>query len=244
MKQSNKILGCLAVGAFVLLFSAGLFLDSEPYVEALKAVNLLEQTDPIAEAERTESPELPPVSLAVPAVAGVGAVGPVPFSGGARGEARPRIPDSVRTFAYALVLYPPTNALLLTLLAGFLGGCTSNLAFENYKARLKEKQDEAAKSGKPLEASEVQLDVERAAVASESPFASMIRSLVVYLLFMAGMFITSADPFDAGSASQSERASQYVRFATTITAFAFAVGFDPKRLTDLISGVPGLRPRP
>jgi hypothetical protein len=225
MRPSHKFLGSLAVGAFVLLFSAGLFLDSQPYVDALKNVNLLEPAHNAASATAAEHASLPAVSLA-----GVAGAGPPP------------VPDSVRTFFYAVVLYPPTNALLLTLLAGFLGGCTSNLAFDNYKARLKEKQEEAERTGKAVEATEV--DVERAAVASESPFASMIRSLVVYLLFMAGMFITSADPFDPGGASQAERAGQYVRFATTITAFAFAVGFDPKRLTDLIGGVPGLKPRP
>ena len=33
MRPTHKILGCLAVAVFVLLFSAGLFLDSHPYVE-------------------------------------------------------------------------------------------------------------------------------------------------------------------------------------------------------------------
>jgi hypothetical protein len=225
MRPTHKVLGSLAVGLFVLLFSAGLFLDSHPYVDALKEMNFIAPAADDASA-KTASSEPPPVSTA----------------GVSTGFGLPPVPDSARTFFYAVVLYPPTNALLLTLLAGFLGGCTSNLAFDNYKARLKEKQEEAERTGKTVETHEV--DVERAAVASESPFASMIRSLVVYLLFMAGMFITSADPFDSGTASQAERAGQYVRFATTITAFAFAVGFDPKRLTDLIGGVPGLKPRP
>jgi hypothetical protein len=224
MRPTHKLLGSLAVGLFVLLFSAGLFLDSQPYVQALKQMNFLEPSDTAAGAGAVERDEPPPVSAA-----GVSA-----------GAGLPPIPASVRTFFYALVLYPPTNALLLTLVAGFLGGCTSNLAFENYKAQLKAKHEEQARSGKTPEPQE--LDVERAAVASESPFASMIRSLAVYMLFMAGMFITTADPFPAGG-EPSVRAGQYVRFATTITVFAFAVGFDPKRLTDLISGVPGLKPR-
>jgi hypothetical protein len=63
----------------------------------------------------------------------------------------------------------------------------------------------------------------------ESPFASMIRSFVVYLAFIAGIYITTNAPFE------NPDPNQYVRFAGTISLFAFVVGYDPTKFQDFVN---------
>jgi hypothetical protein len=215
----------MALSLFALLFSAGLLLDSKPYLDELRK--------PAQQVSSADS--LPHVSSG-PALAAFLDLPGVSQLRAALNERR------VTAFFKAMLLYAPTNALLLTLLAGFLGGCASNLTYESAK----EKTDESKEKADVAKVS--------AGYMQETPFASMIRSLVVYLLFRAGMFIAAGDPFPAPKeplnkdkeiseelkqAEQNARANQYVRFAATISAFAFAVGYDPRRLAELLRGLPG-----
>ena len=62
----------------------------------------------------------------------------------------------------------------------------------------------------------------------------MFRGFVVYLAFMAGIYITSANPFE------NPTAEQYVRFASTLSLFGFVVGYDPTKFQDFL----GLLPKP
>jgi hypothetical protein len=123
-------------------------------------------------------------------------------------------------FAASLVLYTPLNAAFLTLLAGFIGGCTSNVTYGGPEARTSENVDDDTAA--------------RLRFLTESPFASTLRSFLVYLALLAGIYITGNSPFEQGTASQ------YARFAGTVSFLAFVVGYDPTKLQGFIS----LMPRP
>jgi hypothetical protein len=111
-------------------------------------------------------------------------------------------------FAAAACLYTPVSVAFLTLLAGFIGGCASNMTYGG-----------ATPSG-PQTLKEL--------FRTENPLASMLRSFLVYLTFISGIYITTTDPF------AKPTADQYVRFAGTISLLAFVVGYDPTKFQQLV----------
>jgi hypothetical protein len=121
-----------------------------------------------------------------------------------------------------ICLYTPLNVALLTLIAGFAGGCLSKVTYSHWGA-------EPGNPGPDLTDPAVKA---RVSFMTESPFASTMRSFLVYLGVLAGLYITTNGPFDKPSADQ------YVRFAGTISLLSFLVGYDPTRLQDLINMVP------
>ena len=135
--------------------------------------------------------------------------------------APPDGPSLLLAFAGSVLLYSPLNVAFLTLLAGFLGGCASSLSFPDAGGP-KDGADSAA-NGK-AEA--------RRAFRRESPFASMFRSFLVYLTFMAGIFITTEKPFEAPTVDQ------YARLAGMLSLLGFVVGYDPTKFQDFIDMVP------
>jgi len=62
----------------------------------------------------------------------------------------------------------------------------------------------------------------------------MLRGFTVYLAVIAGVYVTGGDLFAEASASQ------YARFAGTVSLLAYLVGYDPTRLQDLLDGLPRL----
>lgn len=182
MTKTRAFLGCLALVAYLILFSAGMFLDSKPYLRTLK------QSAPF----------------------GLGATVAVAATDGETEEPRAALPAIafVTTFLWAMCLYTPTNVAFLTVIAGFLGGCASNITYSRPEA--------------------TSVPAIQAVFRRESPFASMIRSFIVYLAFIAGIYITTNAPFE------NTDANQYVRFAGTISLFAFVVGYDPTKFQDFI----------
>ena len=121
-------------------------------------------------------------------------------------------------FVMAMLTYTPTNIAFLAMLAGLLGGCASRITSMG--------EDAAAAGGttEPLAARSL-------AYRTESPFASMFRSLVVYLGFIAGILVTTVDQFTTTTPDQ------YIRLAAAVSFFCFVVGYDPTRLTRLLSSV-------
>jgi hypothetical protein len=119
-----------------------------------------------------------------------------------------------RAFGMAILLYTPLNVALLTLLAGFIGGCASNITFD--RAVAKGVVEPSAGSA-------------AAAFRTENPFASMFRSFVVYLALIGGISIAGDSPF------AEPTAEQYVRFATSVSLLAFTVGYDPTKLQQFLS---------
>lgn len=222
----RKVLGCAALAAFAVVFCAGLLMDSAPYVESLRA-----------EAVHSCRPAASPSGPGQSTQAGDPLDRPECLQSGASSTARLKPHEKsgfVSNLLLAALTYAPTNVFVLTLLAGFLGGCASQITYINYRRH-------TAESGAPVGGT----DPVSVSFATESPFSAMFRSLAVYLVFMAGIFITAADPFPTSDGgNQTARAGQYARFAATISAFAFAIGYDPKRLADLLGGLPGQRPDP
>jgi hypothetical protein len=118
-----------------------------------------------------------------------------------------------------MLTYTPSNVALLAMLAGFIGGCSSLIT---HRSAL-------VKEGSPVDQS--------ALYRTESPIASMLRSLVAYLAFMAGVLVTTIAPFTATTPEQ------YVRFAAAVSFFAFVVGYDPTKFQGLLSvGLPSKSP--
>src|SRR5947207_9651446 len=64
----------------------------------------------------------------------------------------------------------------------------------------------------------------------------MMRSFVVYLCVIAGLYFAIDDPF------KHTTAAQYVRLAGTLSILAFVVGYDPSRIDQWIRLVPNPHP--
>jgi hypothetical protein len=180
-------LGCVAISTYLVLLSAGMLLDSRPYREVLMS-----------------SSSVGTAQAAVP-----------PGSGAATTAHTPPARMALIAFAAAMVLYTPTNVAFLALLAGFLGGCASQITY--------------ARDGGAT------LTDEQARFRTENPFASMMRSFVVYLAFIAGTYVITNEPF------ANATADQYVRLAGTISFFAFVVGYDPTKIQDFLGKLPALQ---
>jgi hypothetical protein len=66
---------------------------------------------------------------------------------------------------------------------------------------------------------------------NENPFSSMLRGLVVYFAFLAGVFVATPTAFADNSVSPQ----QYALSAGVVSLFAFVVGYDPTVFRSLLS---------
>jgi hypothetical protein len=130
----------------------------------------------------------------------------------------------VGSFFCAMLFFTPLNVALLALLAGFIGGCASSGAdhrlIKEDLARAEERKDE----------SQVRLLRRRLYYLQENPVYSMIRSFVIYLIFISGLYVFASDPFN--SASQIQGFTQYMRLSGVVSLLGFIVGYDPTRFFD------------
>jgi hypothetical protein len=129
-------------------------------------------------------------------------------------------------FIPAAILYTPVNAAILSVLAGLIGGCASNLTVE---------QDELNKLCESAERDNLRaytLLRRRLMYLIESPFISALRGFVVYLTFMAGILIAADNPFKDGSGVI------FMRYAGFVSLVAFIMGYDPTRFEELLQNVP------
>ena len=172
------VLGMAALLAWLLLFAAGLSIDSQPYRD----------------------------QIAAPPSAGDGADAP-------RG---PRLSALVLVTA----LYTPLNAALLTILAALIGGCTSYLTF--------------SRDPTGTTALEVARSAPTLVFLTEVPFASMLRGFLVYVAAIAGIYITTENPFDATTPAQ------YVRVVGLLSFVGFVIGYDPTGVERVIAKLPGV----
>lgn len=113
----------------------------------------------------------------------------------------------VSAFFYSVLVYTPTNMALLTLFAGLLGGCVSNI---KYSMMSREERENL----KPKEE----------AILSENPLSATMRGFVIYLCMVAGLYVVLDDPF------KDSTPGQYARLAGSMSLVAFIVGFDPTRI--------------
>lgn len=127
---------------------------------------------------------------------------------------------SFTALVQTILVYTPLNAALLTVLAALVGGCSSYLATASRKPSLS--RNATADEAKRLD------------FLSEWPVASMIRGFLVYVASIAGIYITTDDPFSAPTPAQ------YVRVVGLLSFLGFALGYDPTLVDNLLSKVPGL----
>jgi len=238
---SRVIPGVLALLGYLALFSLGLHLSSQPYRSKINlALGVTEdQGKPVAVANAAAGAQASAVTQASGMlVSGPGAPPATPAVSAAPKEEPPVI-DWYALFMSSLI-YTPVNVALLTLLAGFIGGCASNLAYEHSRVAA-EHLGRNENGGPPEPADRVALAKggdaasEAAFFLSESPFAAMLRSFLVYLAFIAGIFIAGNAPFKDGTADQ------YVRFAATVSVFAFIIGYDPTKFRQFVDTLPSRR---
>lgn len=121
------------------------------------------------------------------------------------------------TFAFiaATLWFTPTNLAFLALFAGLMGGCGSNILYDEL----------------PQEEVE-QLHPESRKHLSEMPWSAMMRSFIVYLCVIAGLYFAMDDPF------KDSTPAQYMRLAGTISVLALLVGYDPTRIKSWVGLIP------
>jgi hypothetical protein len=73
-------------------------------------------------------------------------------------------------------------------------------------------------------------------VRTENPVASMLRSFIVYFIFVAGSALASPqNPFSEPTQDQ------YFRFAAMVSVLGFVVGYDPSVFNSLLRKLPWIR---
>ena len=120
-------------------------------------------------------------------------------------------------FFMAVITFTPTNIAILCLISAFTGGCASLLVIRKAEKALGlDKQSAAHKSNSRI-------------YMSESPFSSMLRGIVVFFAFLAGVVVTSStallEPTQGG----------YIQAAGVVSMLAFIVGYDPTMFRTLIN---------
>ncbi len=128
-------------------------------------------------------------------------------------------PSVLWAFLAAFFCYSPTNMAMLTLTAGFLGGCVSNAVLHTMEDADREKLPER-----------------QLAFLQENPLSATMRGFVIYLCLVAGLYAAMDDPF------KDSTPGQYARLAGSLSLVAFVVGYDPTRIEGWLRMAPGPQP--
>jgi len=151
------------------------------------------------------------------------------FSAGLFVETKSLRDQLAKTFSFGdlftvCLCYTPTNAALLTCLAGLAGGISSRLTYGRFV-------EDPLGIGTPEK-----LTVTDVLVRTENPIASMLRSFIVYFIFVAGLAMASPqNPFSEATQDQ------YFRFAAMVSVLGFVVGYDPSVFNNFIRRLPWVR---
>jgi hypothetical protein len=121
-------------------------------------------------------------------------------------------------FLMSILTYTPTNIAMLCITAAFSGGCASRLVVAGI-----EKKQESTEPNPELDKEDSHVYM------NENPFSSMLRGLVVYFAFLAGVFVANSDPFTITTPQQ------YAQSAGVVSFLSFIVGYDPTVFRSLIS---------
>ena len=188
--RSHVALGTMAMALWLLVFAAGVSVDSTPYRNVLS----------------------PPRSAATADAAAGQPPAPADRAG-------ITLTAKLAAFAGVMAFFTPLNVALLTILAGLVGGCASRITFARAQSDGVQTEPGGAKEASVI-------------FRTEPPSASLLRSFLVYLAFIAGIFITTNDPFG------SPTPDQYVRLAGLLSFVSFVVGYDPTRFQEFLSLTP------
>jgi hypothetical protein len=141
----------------------------------------------------------------------------------------PSVPEIFESLVVVAFAFTPTNLALLCCAAALVG-CLGRLATtDDAEARaLLDAHEDAKGTEAPT--------LERGAV-TVSPLAPAITAitwgLFIYLIVVSGTVVVTGDPF------QSTSPEQYLRMASSTSLLAFAVGWRPQFISQLVSGVCG-----
>jgi hypothetical protein len=124
---------------------------------------------------------------------------------------------TISNFIVTVLTFTPTNIAILCLVSSFTGGCASLLVIS--KANKVIRADEQENGNK----------VDSLIYMSENPFSSMLRGVLVFFAFLAGVFVTSS------TALSSPTLQAYTQAAGVVSMIAFIVGYDPTLFKSLIS---------
>lgn len=108
-----------------------------------------------------------------------------------------------------LVTYTVTNVAILCCIAGVIGAMTKDM-YEIVTTRHVDKNSGRIKKSTGL------------------VLAGVLRSFLIYILFLSGVYLATNAPFE------NTTPQQYVRVAGLISVFAFLVGYDPKLFTKIV----------
>jgi hypothetical protein len=116
---------------------------------------------------------------------------------------------SMYAFFMTVLTFTPTNIALLCIVSAFTGGCASLLV--------------VSRAQKVIEVSKERDDdkIDSQIYMNENPFSSMLRGVLVFFAFLAGVFVTSSP------AILKPTAESYTQAAGIVSMLAFIVGYDP-----------------
>ena len=119
-------------------------------------------------------------------------------------------------FIMTMLTFTPSNIAILCLVSAFTGGCASLLVITKAQKALGLDEQITTKSNSRI-------------YMSENPFSSMLRGILVFFAFLAGVFVTSSNALTAPTAQA------YTQAAGVISLLSFIVGYDPTMFLTLIS---------
>jgi hypothetical protein len=119
-------------------------------------------------------------------------------------------------FIMTMLTFTPSNIAILCLVSAFTGGCASLLVITKAKKVLGLDEANNAKTTSQI-------------YMSENPFSSMLRGILVFFAFLAGVFVTSSNALSAPTAQA------YTQAAGVVSMLAFLVGYDPSLFRTLVS---------
>ena len=123
---------------------------------------------------------------------------------------------TVFKFVMTMFTFTPSNIAILCLVSAFTGGCASLLVIKKAQKALGLDAEINNKSNAQL-------------YMSENPFSSMLRGILVFFAFLAGVFVTSSN------ALAEPTAQTYTQAAGVVSMLAFIVGYDPTMFRTLMN---------
>jgi hypothetical protein len=120
-------------------------------------------------------------------------------------------------FIMAVITFTPSNIAILCLVAAFTGGCASLLVIQKVQKKL------------GLQQLANQKRTNSHIYMSENPFSSMMRGILVFFAFLAGVVVSSSSVFS------NPTQQTYTQAAGVVSMFAFLVGYDPSMFLAFIN---------
>lgn len=118
----------------------------------------------------------------------------------------------------SLATYTPTNIAFLCMAASFCGGCSNNIFVT-----------------KNLSKDDVKDEIANSVTLQQNPLSCIIRGFVVYIAFLAGMYVLVNSPFE------NPTPEQYAKAAGVVSILAYVVGYDQSNFLNMLNLTSKLR---